>query len=146
MLPYRLSFENPSYLWLLLGLPLLWFLGYEALGVLGRFRRWFALTFRTVVWSAIVLALAGVQVVWVSDRVTVMYLLDQSESIPEANRTAMLDYVTRNVARHRNKARKDRAGIVVFGRDATIELPPYDENIQIQRLAGRLDRTDATNL
>ena len=96
--------------------------------------------------SAIVVALAGVQMVWVSDRVTVMYLLDQSESIPEAKRRVMLDYVTRNVARHRKSEREDRAGIIIFGRDASIELPPFDEGIQIQRLESRLERTDATNL
>ena len=146
MFSFRLGFENPNYLWLLLGLPVLWFVGYESLAVLGRFRRWFALAFRTLVWSAIVVALAGVQMVWVSDRVTVMYLLDQSESIPEAKRRVMLDYVTRNVARHRKSEREDRAGIIIFGRDASIELPPFDEGIQIQRLESRLERTDATNL
>ena len=80
MLPFRLGFESPGYLWLLLGLPVLWWLGYESLLVLGKFRRWFALIFRTIVWTVIVMALAGVQMVWVSDKVTVMYLLDQSES------------------------------------------------------------------
>ena len=104
MPPIRLGFDNPSYLWLLLGLPLLWYLGYESLGALGKFRRWFALFFRTAVWTAIVFALAGVQMVWVSDRVTVMYLLDQSESIPLAKRQVMLDYVIQNVRRHRNRS------------------------------------------
>ena len=87
MLPWRLGFDHPAYLWLLIALPVLWWLGYKSLAALGRFRRWFALAFRTVVWTAIVFAIAGVQLVWVSDRMTVMYLLDQSESIPQANAT-----------------------------------------------------------
>ncbi|WP_391540431.1 VWA domain-containing protein [Rubripirellula lacrimiformis] len=147
MLPFRLGFDHPGYLWLLLALPLLWWIGYASLASLGSLRRWMALLLRTVVWTTLVLAIAGVQLVWVSDRVTVMYLLDQSESIPVAKRQVMLDYVIRNVRRHRDEARKDRAGIVVFGRDAAIEIPPYDDYIpQLRRLESLGGRTDATNL
>ena len=145
-LPLRLGFDHPGYLWLLLALPLLWWMGFSSLAALGKFRRWFALAMRTIVWTAIVMAMAGVQLVWVSDRVTVMYLLDQSESIPIAKRQVMLDYVTRNVRRHRDRVREDRAGIIVFGRDAAIELPPYDDEIMVRRLEGLPDGTDATNL
>ncbi|MFK8114945.1 MAG: VWA domain-containing protein [Rubripirellula sp.] len=147
MFSMRLGFDHPGYLWLLLALPVLWWIGYESLGALGRFRRWFALILRTVVWTAIVFALAGVQTVWVSDRVTVMYLLDQSESIPLAKRQVMLDYVVRNVRRHRDRVREDRAGIVVFGRDASIEIPPFDDDIPtLRRLESLRGGTDATNL
>ncbi|WP_345683652.1 VWA domain-containing protein [Novipirellula caenicola] len=147
MLPTRIGFDQPGYLWLLLFLPLLWWYGYRSLAALGRFRRGFALLFRTVVWTGIVFALAGVQWVWVSDRVTVMYLLDQSESIPRVKRQVMLDYVIRNVRRHRDGTREDRAGIVVFGRDASIEIPPFDDDIPpLRRLESLRDRTDATNL
>lgn len=55
----RLSFDNPAYLWLLLGLPLLWWIGYGSLAALGRYRRGFALLFRSTVWVAIVFAIAG---------------------------------------------------------------------------------------
>ena len=146
MLPFRLGFDHPGYLWLLLGLPILWWLGYESLNVLGKYRRWFAMFLRTVVWTAIVFAMAGVQMVWVSDKVTVMYLLDQSESIPQAKRHVMLDYVVRNVKRHRNGQREDRAGIVTFGRDASIEIPPFDDDIRLRRLESLMERSDATNL
>ena len=147
MFSLRLGFDHPNYLWLLLALPLLWWIGYRSLAALGRFRRWFALSLRTVVWTAVVFALAGVQLVWVSDRMTVMYLLDQSESIPQAKRQVMLDYVIRNVRKHRVSDRNDRAGIVVFGRDASIEIPPFDENIPpLRRLESMRGGTDATNL
>ncbi|MCG8653467.1 MAG: VWA domain-containing protein, partial [Pirellulales bacterium] len=145
-MPFRLSFDSPTYLWLMLGLPLLWWIGYGSLAALGRYRRAFALLFRSAVWTAVVFAMAGVQMVWVSDRVTVMYLLDQSESIPKPKRQVMLDYVVRSVRRHRNEARADRAGIVVFGRDAAIEIPPYDDDIPLMRLESSLGRSDATNL
>ena len=65
----KLSFDNPNYLWLLAALPVLWWIGFSSLGALGRYRRAFALLLRTTVWVAIVFAMAGVQLVWVSDRV-----------------------------------------------------------------------------
>jgi uncharacterized membrane protein/Mg-chelatase subunit ChlD len=147
MFSYRLGFDHPVYLWLLAALPLIWWIGFSRLAALGNFRRVAALLFRTTVWCAIVLALAGVQLVRVSDRVTVMYLLDQSESIPQAKRQLMLDFVIRNVRRHRDRTREDRAGIVVFGRDATIEIPPFDDDIpSLRRLESLTGRSDATNL
>ncbi|WP_390658131.1 VWA domain-containing protein [Crateriforma spongiae] len=147
MLPsLRLGFDHPGYLWLLAALPVLWWIGSGPLQVLGPWRRRFALLFRTIVWVGVVLAIAGVQLVWVSDRVTVMYVLDQSESIPLAKRQVMLDYVTRSVATHRNHTREDRVGIIVFGRDAIIEMPPFDEDIAVRRLESNLDRTDATDI
>ena len=147
MFSFRLGFDHPGYLWLLLALPLLWWIGYASLGALGKSRRALALLFRTVVWTAIVFALAGVQLVWVSDRVTVMYLLDQSDSIPRVKRELMLDYVIEDVRQHRNRAREDRAGIVVFGRDAAIEIPPFDDDIPaLRRLESMQGRVDATNL
>lgn len=146
MLPYRLGFEHPIYLWLLLALPVLWYVGFRSLGVLGKTRRVFALALRTLVWTVLVFALAGVQLVRVSDVITVMYVLDQSESIPAAKRQVMLDYVVRNVKRHRDSRRGDKAGIIVFGRDASIEIPPFDDEIRLRRLESLMDRSDATNL
>ena len=131
----------------MLWVPVLWWIGFSSLASLGRIRRLFALLFRTAVWAAIVFAVSGIQIVRVSDRITVMYLLDQSESIPQAKRQSMLSYVIRNVRRHRDRDREDRAGIVVFGRDAAIELPPYDDDIPaIRRLESLGGRADATNL
>ena len=146
MLPYRLSFEHPGYLILLLALPALWYFAFQSLAVLGKTRRALALILRTLVWTGLVFALAGVQIVRVSDRMTVMYVLDQSESIPSAKRQVMLDYVVRNVKRNRDARRGDRAGIIVFGRHASIEIPPFDDEIRLRRLESLMDNGDATNL
>ncbi|MEM6978986.1 MAG: VWA domain-containing protein, partial [Planctomycetota bacterium] len=142
----RLGFETPGYLWLVLVLPFLIAWSWTRLAVLGK-RRWLATIVRSLVWLGLVLSLAGVQVVWISDRVTVMYVLDQSESIPVSVRGEMLDYVITAVRRHRNAARGDQAGVIAFGRDATIEVPPFDDDIPAAgRLESLLERTDATNL
>lgn len=147
MTAYRIGFEHPWALLLLLVLPLLWWTSYASLSGLGSVRRFLALLIRSIVVLGIIAALAGVQLVWTTERVTVMYLLDQSESIPAVKRQLMLDYVIKSVAQHRNNDREDKAGIIVFGREATIEIPPFDDNIpDLGRLESYLGRTDATNL
>src|SRR5207248_9961092 len=65
------------------------------------YRRIFALLFRTAVFTLLVLALAGIQLQKISDRMTVIYLLDQSESIPKPTREAMLTYVSKDIEKHR---------------------------------------------
>jgi uncharacterized membrane protein/Mg-chelatase subunit ChlD len=145
---FPIGFEYP---WVALALvvilPLLWWSSFRSLSGLGPIRRILALLIRSTIITGIVLALAGVQYVWTSNRVTVMYLLDQSESIPASKRQLMMDYVIKSVSAHRNRDREDKAGIIVFGREATIEIPPFDDSIpQLGRLESYLGRTDATNL
>lgn len=142
-----IGFVHPWYLLLLVLLPLLWVFSFRSLSGLGRYRRLFALAFRTLVFVLIVLALSEVQTLRTSDKVTVTYVLDQSESIPAAQRQAMLDYVRQSVARHRHADRRDCAGVIVFGHDAVVEVPPFDDDIPFLNLEGTLGlRTDATNL
>ena len=94
------------------------------------------------------LALAEIQLLQTSDKVTVIYLLDQSESIPLVKRQAMLEYTIQAVARHRDPQREDRAGVILFGRTASMEVPPFDEDILVlEGVESYVNlRSDATNL
>jgi uncharacterized membrane protein/Mg-chelatase subunit ChlD len=149
----RLTFDQPWLLLLLIGIPILFIISFRSLAALGKYRRVFALGYRGRVLLLMILALAGVQLQKISERMTVMYLLDQSESIPKAVREAMLQYVMQDVATHRRKgdfrtAAEDKAGVIVFGREATIEHPPFADDI---RSVGNLEslfelRVDATNI
>jgi Mg-chelatase subunit ChlD len=149
----KIAFDQPWWLLLLALVPILWIFSFKSLSGLGPYRRLFALTFRTVVFTLLVLALAGIQLQKISDRVTVIYLLDQSESIPKATREAMLEYVMKDVEVNRRRgdlasATEDKAGVIIFGREATIEHPPFADDI---RAVGMLEslfdlRTDATNI
>lgn len=143
------AFNKPWFLLLLAALPLLWIFSFRSISGLGRVRRFFALGLRSLVFVLLVFCLAEMQLRHTSERVTVIYVLDQSESIPREKRAAMVQYVVKDVVEHRNAARGDRAGVIVFGREAAIEVPPYDDSLPIQQ--GRLEsmmqvRTDATNL
>src|SRR5690606_505228 len=64
-------------------------------------------------------------------------------------RQAMVDYVVGAVQTHRDVRRRDRAAVIVFGRDANIEVAPLEASEL--PIYGRLEtvadlRTDATNL
>ncbi len=74
-------FDHPELLWLgLLAAPVIW-LGLQSLAALEPFRRWTAIGLRLAVLSVLVLMLAGLQAqVWHSD-LTVIALVDQSESV-----------------------------------------------------------------
>lgn len=142
-----ISFDSPWWLVLLLILPITWIGSYRSLANLGTGRRIAALLFRSVVLLLLILALAGIQWVWTSDKTTVIYLLDQSDSIPRAKREVMLNYAIESVRTHRNKQRGDLSGLIVFGREAAIEFPPYDDDLPyVDGVESYLGRTDATNL
>ncbi len=142
------SFEYPW--WILLALvilPILWLTSFKPLASLGNGRRVAALVFRSALLLLIILALAGVQWVWISDKMTVIYLLDQSDSIPRAKRDIMLQYAIENVRNHREDDRDDRAGLVIFGREPAFEFPPYNDDLpSVSGVESYLGRTDATNL
>ena len=43
-----------------------------------------------------------------------------------------IEYVNAAIRRHRQD--EDRVGVIVFGRDAMIEIPPFDEDVQVPQL------------
>ncbi|MCC7476383.1 MAG: VWA domain-containing protein [Pirellulales bacterium] len=141
-----LVFNSAWYLLLAAVLPVMWWFSYHSLSGLGRWRRFFALILRSIVLLLILAALAEMQYQRTSDRLTVIYLLDQSLSIPEARRDAMIRYVNTSIRQQREAAKADKAGVIVFGRNAEVEVPPVDFNIQLtHRVESLLDR-DFTNL
>ncbi len=148
MFGWEIGFDRPWYLLILLLLPVMWLLSLNSLSGLGNLRRFFALMLRTLVFTAIILALAEVQLLRTSDKMTVIYLLDQSQSIPSTKRAAMLEYAIREVRKHRDASRGDKAGVIVFGADARIEIPPFEDELPtIGNIENYLElRTDATNL
>src|SRR6188472_3110685 len=141
-----LVFNNPWYLLLLAILPVMWWFSFGSLSGLGRWRRLMAIGLRTFVVLLIVAALAEMQFQRTSDKLTVIYLLDQSLSIPEARRDAMVSYVNASIRDQRKSEKSDRAGVIVFGKNAEVEIPPVDFNIQLGRKVESLLDREFTNL
>ncbi len=123
MLETSLSFKSAGWLALLLLLPWMWWISWRNLKALGRSRRMVAIGLRSVVFAALVIALAEVQWVTTNTQLTVYFLLDQSRSIPEPQRRAMTEYVNRLAAEHRQQ--DDAVGVIVFGERAAVEVPAF---------------------
>ena len=132
--------------WLVL-LPILGFLVYywsrKSLSGLGRWRRRLAISARFAVLSLIVLALAEPQIVWRNDRLTTLYMVDLSQSVPRDKIEPMLNFVRQSTLEHRQA--EDLAGMVVFSKNARVEVPPAPSEIRFLGVESSLD-TDNTDL
>ena len=133
------AFDSPWYLLLLLLLPVIWVVSFRSLAGLGQWRRFIAIGLRSLVFLQLVFALADIQYQKKTDKMTVLYLLDQSMSIPEDHRQLMKDFVNESVSEHRREERGDRVGVIVFGRDAEVETPPLDYFVGLRNLNSLLD-------
>jgi uncharacterized membrane protein len=121
-MPFGLSFSNPLALLLLPPLALYFvLLARRSLADLSPARRNLAVGMRLLVLSLLIFALAGLQFVKLSRESATMFVLDYSDSIPPATKQKALEYIQKAVQTKRDN---DRAGIVVFGREAFIELSP----------------------
>ncbi|WP_143544029.1 VWA domain-containing protein [Rhodopirellula sp. MGV] len=136
-----------AYLPLLLLIPLFWFTGQKLAQVVGRKRAFIAITLRSLVIACVVLALSELQFGWLADRLAVVYVLDQSDSISAESRRAMLEYAKTSATRDRNEQRQDMVGMVAFAGDARIETPPYEAALPSRpTISGDQLNADATNL
>ncbi len=148
MFQHSIAFDSASYLLLLFLLPLMWWASYQSLAGLGRWRRPLALILRSVVFAIIVFALADIKYQRRNDQMTVVFLLDQSLSIPIDSRREMIEYVNRAIDKHHDEAKNDRFAVIVFGRDAAVEMPLVNVAIPLRsRLETILDPeyTDLSN-
>jgi uncharacterized membrane protein/Mg-chelatase subunit ChlD len=144
---HTLAFGSPYHLLLLIPiLPLIWWLSCHSLSGMHVWRRWLAVLLRALVVTLVVAALAEVQLVQRSDRLSVIFLIDHSLSISHDQTDLMTKYVNRAIdQRFKRKDRTDFAGVIIFGRDAAMELPPWDDRQQIERIESMVDR-ESTNL
>lgn len=121
-MPFGISFTNP---WALLLFPplaayFIW-LGRKSHADLSTARRRLAIGVRLVVLGLIVLALSGMQFVRFNRNQATMFVLDYSDSIAPADKERALEYIKKAA---KGKRPNDQVGIVVFGREAFIELAP----------------------
>jgi len=132
-----LRFSNPWLLLLLAGLlPLIGWTG-ARLALLTRFRRALIIGTRLLIVTLLVLALARVQIVQSSDILDVIFALDGSDSIPEAQKQEQLAFLRGELRKMKSH---DRAGVLVFGRFPVIEeIPAFP--LRIQKLLSEPDRS-----
>jgi uncharacterized membrane protein len=114
-----MSFSAPLFLLLLLTLPLFAWLGWPARG-LGRRREIVSLAVRLLIALLLTAGLAGLEVRQVADELSVVFLVDHSDSMAPAAQQAEEQMVRQAL---QQMGPNDRAGVVVFGSEAFVERP-----------------------
>ncbi|OGV75032.1 MAG: hypothetical protein A3K19_14795 [Lentisphaerae bacterium RIFOXYB12_FULL_65_16] len=136
-----LVFSNRKAFLLTLALPWVWWLHVTGFSGLAGARSLIALLTRFALLGVLIMLLADPRAVRKSDALSVVYALDMSDSVGDKAADMALTFITRTVT---EKPEKDEAGLVVFGRDAAVELPPRT-TFPFEAVNCRLAR-DATNL
>lgn len=131
-----MHFETPGYLALLAVLPLLVVLSIRSLAGLGPVRRVLAILLRCSVVTAMIFALAGAERVRQNNDLTVIFLVDRSDSVSPASRQSAFEFIKK--ASDGMRPDRDRLGIVAFdGRSAVEQLP--DNTLAIDRISESLE-------
>ena len=126
-----LRFETPLWLVLLVPALLVTFIPYlAARRRIGARRRRAAVAIRTILLSALILALAGFQLILPVDRLATVFVVDLSDSVGETGRESALAFLRETL---KAMPEEDQAGIVAFGKDALVERLP-EELREIDRL------------
>jgi len=137
-----LHFETPGYLVLLALLPLLVALSIRSLSGLGPVRRWLALAARCLVMLCMILALAGAHRVRKTDELSVIFVLDRSNSVPRAQQQEGLEFVRKSSQELRPAT--DTLAVIAFdGRSSVEQLPR--STLEIDRIS-EPTQPDQTNL
>src|SRR5947209_4268096 len=117
-------------------LPPLVLVSFRSLAGLGVVRRLLAIVLRAAVVTLIVLALADVQTVRRSDRLTTMFLVDASQSVPQESQGPALSYVSEASKKRR---KDDLAGVIVFGKGPRVETPPAPSELNMLGIESTID-------
>lgn len=135
------QFTHPLYLLLLVPALawVIWF-AWKSDVQISAWRRWTALGIRLAVLFCLVLAIAGLQWKLPIEGMNVFFVLDRSDSVPSPQQEAARNYVNKS---SKQKQNADKAGVIVFGSEASIEsLPNSAVDLQkIQAVVGT-ERTD----
>jgi len=136
-----IQFSHPWFLLLGIFLPLIWYIYARGHPSISSYRKKIALFLRLFIFSSLILALAGTKISLPSKDETIFFLLDASESINGQNRKIAQDYIKKSL---QNMGKGDKAGIIVFAKQAFVEFLPQDQ-LKFSHLRTRVN-TEQTNI
>ena len=119
------------------------YLAWHSLTGLSPWRSWSALLLRIVLLLLLIAALADIQVVRKSKALSVLFLLDNSESVPTKVQERAVDFI--RTAMTKMDARHDRAGLLVFAGDASFEFIDRPKNFHFETIQSKVE-TGQTNI
>ena len=142
-----ISFIYPGFLWLFILIPIVLLIGIAALPLFSRTRRAAALALRLVIMSALILALAGIQLRLDSQKLTTVFLLDVSASLSSQEHERGEAWIRQAVSEMKAG---DQAAVVVFAEQALVERlaspEPYLTEIASIPTYNRTDISSALQL
>lgn len=124
--------QEPGWLAILVLIPALFWMSYRNLANLGEVRRWIVLTLRALLVVFLAFALAEVFARKPNENVTVIFVWDRSLSIPpeihqgrDRREERIFNFINKSVSERSSKHANDRVGVIVFGKEPRLELPPH---------------------
>ena len=116
-----LMFVRPSALALVLFAPWIWWMHAAGYAGLPKVRGLMSLWVRLCLLALFAMVLAEPRAVRSKDVMSVLYVVDVSDSIRESSVDASLHYVANS---QKSKRTNDEAGLILFGKTPAVELPP----------------------
>ncbi len=131
-----MQFTHPYWLFALLpALAWVFWLGWRTEAQLAPWRKWLALVIRVVVTLLVVFAIAGLQWLLPIEGMNAFFVLDRSDSVPSPQQDAAKLLVNRMAGQ---KKSADKAGVIVFGTDASIDRLP-NEKLELKEIYAVVD-------
>lgn len=137
----HLMFVQPLAFLLLLVTPWIWWMNVAGYSGLSQARSTVSLMLRLAIVGLFVILIAEPRAVRTKDVVSTVFAVDVSDSVDQTTDEA-LGFVTDWVSQ--KTMEEDEAGLVVFGRNAAVELPPR-QTFPFEAINARVPR-DATNI
>ena len=138
----RLLFGNPLAFGLTIFTVWFWWMSIAGFSGLSPKRNMVSLFIRLSLVGIVIVILADPRAVRTRDVLSVVYAIDVSDSIGDRSVDRAQEFVARTAA---ERPEQDEAGLIVFGRNAAVELPPRESFPFENVFNSRIDR-DATNL
>lgn len=141
---------EPWWLLLLLFVPWLIWYSWRRLASLGPGRRVLAIFLRCALLTLLAFALAEMHARHTEKRLTVLFLWDRSLSVPpeydeqgnNVREQRIKDFINESVVKRGVGKENDRVGLIVFGRQPRLELPPGAvPQLRFQKIQSRVDDT-----
>jgi uncharacterized membrane protein len=133
---------RPGWLLLLLLIPVIILLSFRSLSGLGPVRRCLAIGLRCALVLFLTLALAEAATTTLPETTTVIFVLDGSQSVPKELLDRAEKFINEAVEERGAGHERDRAGLVVFGKEARPERPASDAGVMKFKFAEVADRID----
>ena len=113
-----IGFSYPAALILLLGIIPLWLWHANSQADLPPLRKKYVLCIRLIIYTLVVLALAGLRLYLPTDRMCITFLVDDSLSAPDEHMQFAMDFIQKSIKQARYD---DRINVVLFGNDVYLD-------------------------